>query len=198
MRRRISSVKLGPPALPRRVARSRGVSGGLLVWAACSRITCRMVGGVRSSWSRRKSSGWTASSPSGASAAAGKSFALAVMMACATPRIAAASACRPDQAVTGRLRVPETSASSKASRICAKRLPRPFPGGSTRWPPGPRRGCGRTTAGGTGLLRDAEQHVGECDRHEHAGVEHYGIARHDYEAPSGRAARLRAFFRAVA
>jgi hypothetical protein len=49
MRRRISSAKPGTPALPRRVARSRGVSGGLLVRAACSRMTCRMVGGLRSS-----------------------------------------------------------------------------------------------------------------------------------------------------
>ena len=48
------------------------------------------------------------------------------------------------------------------------------------------------------LLGDAQQRVGQCDGHEHAGVEHCGIARHDYEASSGRAARLRAFFRAAA
>ena len=50
---------------------SRGVSGGLRLSAACSRMTCRRVGGLRSSWSSRKSSGWTASRPSGLGAAAG-------------------------------------------------------------------------------------------------------------------------------
>ena len=65
MRRRISSAKSGTPARPRRVARSRGVSGGLRLSAACSRMTCSRVGGLRSSWSSRKSSGWTASRPSG-------------------------------------------------------------------------------------------------------------------------------------
>ena len=153
MRRRSSSANPGTPARPR-VARSRGVSGGLRVRAACSRITCRMVGGLRSSWSRRKSSGWTASSPSGASAAAGKSFALAVMMACAPPRIAAASTCRsswsgrdrPASSLPSRrpARRRRLRASARSAWLCR------FRGGSPRWPLGPRRGCGRTTAGGTG------------------------------------------------
>jgi hypothetical protein len=47
-------------------------------------------------------------------------------------------------------------------------------------------------------VRDAQERVGECDGNEHAGVEHCRVARHDYEALSGRAARLRAFFRAAA
>jgi len=154
MRRRSSSANPGTPARPRRVARSRGVSGGLRVRAACSRITCRMVGGLRSSWSRRKSSGWTASSPSGASAAAGKSFALAVMMACAPPPIAPrARAGRPGRAGTGRLRVLPSRRPARRRRLRASArsawLCR-FPGGSPRCPLGPRRGCARTTAGGTG------------------------------------------------
>lgn len=40
-----------------------GRNSGLLVRAACSRMTCRMVGGLRSSWSSRKSSATPRTSP---------------------------------------------------------------------------------------------------------------------------------------
>jgi len=90
----LEQARSGTPARPSRVPRSRGVSGGLRVWPACSWMIRRRVGGLRSSWSSRKSSGWTASRPSGWRAVAGKSFTLAVMMPCAPPRTAAATTCR--------------------------------------------------------------------------------------------------------
>ena len=59
----------GRPASDRRATQRQ--DGPLLVRAAWSRMTWRMVGGLRSSWSSRKSSGCTASSPSGSRAARG-------------------------------------------------------------------------------------------------------------------------------
>jgi hypothetical protein len=114
--------------LPLCLARWPGLAGerARLVCAACSRMTCTMVGGLRSSWSSRKASGWTASSPSGPSAAEGKSRVFAVTMACAPPCSAAATTCRSSR--SGRLIPPSspshpvTSASSNVSRMSANRL----------------------------------------------------------------------------
>ena len=162
-----------------------------------------MVGGLRSSWSRRKSSGWTASSPSGASAAAGKSFAFG-----GDDGLRAAPDRRREHVPVvlvgqgqaafeflpaGDQRVVEGFAHLREALGCVDSRVDLLGG---------RLGLGEDAVGPQravqALLRDAQRRVGQCDGHEHAGVEHCGVARHDYEAPSGRAARLRAFFRAAA
>jgi hypothetical protein len=94
MRRRISSAKPGTPALPRRVARvSRGEwwslgAGGLLAddLQDGGRAEVELV--------EEEVVGVDCLQPERCQRGGGKSVALAVMMPCAPPRIAAASTCR--------------------------------------------------------------------------------------------------------